>query len=150
MSDTVTGAVHTAVPDIVPGSDQWIIEMLLKQAISSSNIQRQMAEAKSLRQHDCDPPRADLYFWPKPEETVEGKAATRLLELTADRPHGDLLGRCLDVLAVIDDALSGVICPGSNDCISYLGDDARTSLELALPDVRSILSQAQAREVRSS
>jgi hypothetical protein len=52
-----------------------IVDGLNAQAQSYSNMSRQMAEAKSLRQGDCDPPRADLYAWTKPEDTEYGKLA---------------------------------------------------------------------------
>lgn len=51
---------------------------LAEAAERESAFSRQMAEAKSLRQHDCDPPRADLYMWPKPEDTLYGEAMRAL------------------------------------------------------------------------
>jgi hypothetical protein len=60
-----------------------LIARLLAQAQASSQAHRMIAEAKSLRQGDRDPPRADLYSWPTPEQTLEGRAATALEALSA-------------------------------------------------------------------
>jgi hypothetical protein len=68
--------------------DRELIERLKKSAETSSRISREMAEAKSLRQGDCNPPRADLYAWTKPEDTLEGQAAARLEALQA-QPVGE-------------------------------------------------------------
>lgn len=57
--------------------------MLRAKARSSSDIQRQMMEAKSLRQTDNTERRVDLYYWPKPEETVEWQAADLIANLQA-------------------------------------------------------------------
>lgn len=56
---------------------------LLAAAQSSSAIQRQMAEAKSLQQGDNPDRRTNLYDWPKPEQTLEGKTAAVIAELIA-------------------------------------------------------------------
>jgi hypothetical protein len=55
-----------------------LIERLRMSAKQSSEVSRSMAEAKSLRQAGHEPPRADLYMWPTPEQTVEGQAADAL------------------------------------------------------------------------
>lgn len=60
-----------------------LIARLHAQAQASSQAHRMMAEAKSLRQGDCDPPRADLYSWPTPEQTLQDEAATALEALSA-------------------------------------------------------------------
>lgn len=62
-----------------------LVERLRRSAHSESDFSRKMAEAKSLRQHDCDPPRADLYMWLKPEDTDSWKAADALESLTDTR-----------------------------------------------------------------
>lgn len=65
-------------------TDDGLVERLRHKAQQSSDIQRQMAEAKSLRQEGHDPPRDDLYMWPTPEHTDEWKAADRLTSLEAE------------------------------------------------------------------
>jgi len=60
-----------------------LIERLRHKARKASEIARQMAEAKSLRQPGHNPPRNDLYMWPKPEDTDEWKAADRIQSLEA-------------------------------------------------------------------
>lgn len=56
-------------------ADLAIVERLKRQAERASNIARQMAEAKSLRQDGNEQRRTDLYMWPTPEQTTEGEAA---------------------------------------------------------------------------
>lgn len=48
-----------------------------------SDISRQMAEAKSLRQDGNTERRTDLYMWTKPEDTLEGRAAAEITRLKA-------------------------------------------------------------------
>jgi hypothetical protein len=57
------------------------VERLKLQASRASDISRQMAEAKSLRQESNTEQRTDLYMWPTPEQTTEGKAAELIAEL---------------------------------------------------------------------
>jgi hypothetical protein len=64
-------------------SEQRLLGQLLSMAAASSDAQRMMAEAKSLRQGDCDPPRADLYSWSTPEQTVEWQAHDLIATLAA-------------------------------------------------------------------
>lgn len=59
-----------------------LLARLRAQSKSSSAFQKQMAQAKSLRQGGHEPPRDDLYYWPEPEQTLEGKAATALEALS--------------------------------------------------------------------
>jgi hypothetical protein len=58
-----------------------LVEQLRRQAEQTSKIHREMSEAKSLRQSDNAEGRTDLYSWPKPEETLEGKAADEIERL---------------------------------------------------------------------
>lgn len=58
-----------------------IVERLRQSAQSVSRASKIMAEHKSLRQGDCDPPRADLYEWTKPEKTFEWQVADTLESL---------------------------------------------------------------------
>lgn len=57
---------------------------LRKMAGQSSEIARMMAQDKSLRQADHNPPRDDLYFWPTPEQTPEWQAADLIQSLTTE------------------------------------------------------------------
>ena len=57
---------------------------LRSSAESTSRIQRQIAEAKSLRQEGNTERRTDLYAWPKPDQTLEGKALAHIEALEAD------------------------------------------------------------------
>lgn len=75
-----------------------IVERLRRQAEQSSNIARQMAEAKSLRQGGNTEQRTDLYMWPTPEQTVEGEAAALIETQTA------LLEECEGVLGALVEA----------------------------------------------
>jgi hypothetical protein len=63
--------------------DTPLVTQLRKQAKNASSILRMMAEDKSRRQSDNPEGRTDLYYWPKPEETLEGKAAQRIASLEA-------------------------------------------------------------------
>jgi len=60
-----------------------IVAGLRQAAKASSSSLRMIAEAKSLRQGDCNPPRADLYSWPMPEQTLEWRAADEIERLAA-------------------------------------------------------------------
>lgn len=53
-------------------------------ADSSSEMQSQMAVAKSLRQTDNPEGRDDLYSWPWPAETIEGLAAAHIRAQSAE------------------------------------------------------------------
>ena len=53
-------------------------DALRTQAQKESDASKLWAQAKSLRQHDCDPPRDDLYMWTKPDKTISWKAADEL------------------------------------------------------------------------
>jgi hypothetical protein len=53
-------------------------ERLRAQAERASDIHRGMAEDKSLRQPGNHERRTDLYMWPTPEQTIEGKALARI------------------------------------------------------------------------
>lgn len=55
-----------------------LIERLRQAADTASRVQQSMAEAKSLRQDSNPEGRTDLYMWPTPEQTLEGRAATEL------------------------------------------------------------------------
>jgi len=59
-----------------PAAD--IVERLWAQAAQVSQISREVAEAKSLRQADNPDGRRDLYAYPTPAQTLEGKAATEI------------------------------------------------------------------------
>jgi hypothetical protein len=58
-----------------------LTERLNLAAQRSSEVSRQMAEAKSLRQESNEERRTDLYMWSKPEDTLEGQASTRISQL---------------------------------------------------------------------
>jgi len=58
-----------------------LVERLRLAAEKSSTIQRGMAEAKSLRQESNAARRIDLYSWPEPDATLEGRAADRISTL---------------------------------------------------------------------
>jgi hypothetical protein len=60
-----------------------LIARLKLQAQRASDIARQMAEDKSLRQEDNTERRTDLYMWPTPEQTTEGLAAEALTTMQA-------------------------------------------------------------------
>jgi hypothetical protein len=75
---------NPALSSLPQEDDRELIERLRRAAQSASDIARQMAEDKSLRQAGHNPPRNDLYAWPKPEQTIEGRAADRLLQLSRD------------------------------------------------------------------
>ena len=60
-----------------------ICERLRVRARRVSETMRVMAQAKSLRQAH-NPPRDDLYMWPKPEETVEWQAADLIQQQRAE------------------------------------------------------------------
>jgi len=55
-----------------------LIARLQKQAESESEASKMWAQAKSLRQHDHEPRRDDLYSWSKPEQTLSWEAAQAL------------------------------------------------------------------------
>ena len=55
-----------------------LIAQLQKQAESESEASKRWAQAKSLRQHDREPRRDDLYSWSKPEQTLSWKAVQAL------------------------------------------------------------------------
>lgn len=61
--------------------DRDIVEELRRAAEQASDIQRKMAEAKSLRQEGNTEGRTDLYMWPESEKTLEGRAATEIESL---------------------------------------------------------------------
>lgn len=61
-----------------------LIELLEHAAIRASDFHRGMAEAKSLRQDGNTERRTDLYMWPTPEQTLEGRAAAELRRLSAE------------------------------------------------------------------
>lgn len=63
------------------GSD--LIERLRAQGERASEISRQMAEDKSLRQEGNHDRRTDLYMFVKPEQTLESKAADEITALRA-------------------------------------------------------------------
>jgi len=69
--------IRTSPPAEVGG----LVERLRSKARASSDIHRQMMEAKSLRQESNTERRTDLYYWPKPEETDEWKAADLITSL---------------------------------------------------------------------
>jgi len=58
-----------------------IVEKLRRAAENASRIHRDIAEAKSLRQEGNSEGRTDLYMWPTPEQTLEGKAAAHIQAL---------------------------------------------------------------------
>jgi len=64
-----------------------LVEQLYLSAIASSEISKMMAEAKSLRQTDNLDGRTDLYSWPTPDKTYEGRAATVITELRYEVAH---------------------------------------------------------------
>ena len=72
---------------------------LAKAAETTSRIQQQMMEAKSLRQDGNKECRTDLYFWPTPEATLEGRALERIAILRAENERlTDLVQAMLDNL----------------------------------------------------
>lgn len=62
--------------------NEELVERLRIKAQLCSEIERRMAEAKSLRQGGNTEGRTDLYMWSTPEQTVEGRAATLIEQLS--------------------------------------------------------------------
>lgn len=60
-----------------------LVEELRSKADTASRVSREMAEAKSLRQEGNRDRRTDLYMWPMPDETLEGRAASAIEALSA-------------------------------------------------------------------
>jgi hypothetical protein len=90
-------------------SSSDVVERLRRAAQSSSDIARQMAEAKSLRQEGNTECRTDLYMWPTPEQTLEGQALATIERLSAEleRVKG-ALGECeLAIRTGVETKLSG-------------------------------------------
>lgn len=58
-----------------------LVNRLRLTAQQLSDAQRRMAEAKSLRQAGNSEGRTDLYMWPAPHQTLEGKAADAIESL---------------------------------------------------------------------
>lgn len=74
-----TGEVLTKV-DLLQNIDEMyrLIGELSEASRRSSDVQKMMAENKSLRQSDNPEGRKDLYSHPTPSQTLEGRAATML------------------------------------------------------------------------
>jgi hypothetical protein len=73
----------TAPPQVDAGAAADIVARLKMKAETASKIQREMAQDKSLRnsngEHD------DLYMWPEPDQTLEGRAAALIELIFAER-----------------------------------------------------------------
>ena len=65
------------------GEVEEVVKLLWKEARQCSEILRETAKARSLRQPGNSERRTDLYAWPKPENTISGEAATMLTTLQA-------------------------------------------------------------------
>lgn len=114
---------------------------LRQAAEAQSETSRMMAETKSLRQHDCDPPRADLYMWQTPEQTVEGKALARIEALEA---AVEKLLRCLMPVTMglaqaecVDEPLAD-----GSVVLSFMGSGA--SDQVTAGEVRAAIDAARA------
>lgn len=94
---------------------QAIIEQLRKAARSVSEVQRGMAQAKSLRQGDHNPPRDDLYMWPTPEQTLEWRAADMLAALLRSSQTAKVEAYREAIGAVDTVDLKGPLCVGWPD-----------------------------------
>lgn len=100
-----------------------MIAALRQQAERASEASRMLAEAKSLRQNDHDgPPRADLYSYATPEQTLEWRAADLLSTNTEAMA---LLARLCDAYELVcnDSGLTYHHSPGSvyAHCRNLLG-----------------------------
>lgn len=81
-----------------------LVESLRLDAHSVSRASKILAENKSLRQGDCDPPRADLYDWVKPEQTLQWRAADAI---EAAYAREDIAQRIKKIADDIDYAVAG-------------------------------------------
>jgi len=92
-----------------------LIVRLRTAAKQRSDIEREIAEAKSLR--NSDGKHTDLYSWSTPEQTIEGQAADRLEAFHAKPVVGELG----DYVAVRRDVISFLRGEGELDG-QYYGD----------------------------
>ena len=81
LKTMIEGAISRALDPTTDASG--LVERLERQAIAASEAQRWLAESKSLRQESNHEGRTDLYMFAKPEQTLEGQAATHITTLTA-------------------------------------------------------------------
>lgn len=91
-----------------------IVERLNAQAQRASDIAREMAVDKSLRQAGNVERRTDLYMWPRPEQTVEGEAVAIIKTYEAA-----LKQCCTYVREAIDDgALDAIVALDAIDAVA--------------------------------
>lgn len=152
MSDTVTGAVHTAVPEIAPG--HWDTaegrEIAVEYAdkprtwLTKGNVSDfALANAQFLVSRDS---LELIHYQTAAKERIRwlsARLAVAEAALSVSAAEGDLLGDCLKLIADIAEWENGCNPAG------YGG--MRSGAGLALRErIDAILSQAQAREVLSS
>jgi hypothetical protein len=113
---------------------------LRRAAEQSSVIQRQMAEAKSLRQEGNEEGRTDLYMWPEPERTLEGRAAATLAAL---QERCERLEREYTEMRSYVSKAGEILAPHSADAPGTPTRDALVQVNAALhPQARAALTAA--------